>query len=75
MKNITLSANEHLIAEARRQAMNEHTTLNAMFREWLEEYVNKQRRTNEAMNTIRDLRAKYSIGGRKFTREEMNERR
>lgn len=38
MKNITLSADENLIAAARDMAANEGTTLNARFREWLESH-------------------------------------
>lgn len=75
MKNITLSADEHLIDEARKRAASEHTTLNAKFHEWLEEYVQRGRQVEDAMATIRELRGKYSTEGRKFTREEMNERR
>ena len=74
MKNITLSANEHLIEAARRRAADEHTTLNAKFRQWLENYVERQRQADRAMAVIEELRGKYSTGGRKFTREEMNER-
>ena len=74
MKNITLSADEYLISEARQRAADEHTTLNAKFREWLEDYVQRQQQANLAIDTIEELRGKYSTGGRKFTREEMNER-
>lgn len=75
MRNITLSADEHLIDAARQRAASEHTTLNAKFREWLEGYVQRQQQAGMALDTIRELRGKYSTGGRKFTREEMNERR
>lgn len=74
MKNITLSADEYLIESARQRAVDEHTTLNAKFREWLEDYVQRQNQIGSAMSTIRELRVKYSTDGRKFTREEMNER-
>ena len=74
MKNITLSADENLIAAARELAANEGTTLNARFREWLEDYVQRKRRAEEAMELIRELRTRVRTGGRKFTREEMNER-
>lgn len=76
MKNITLSADENLIAAARETAADEGTTLNARFREWLEDYVRRKRKRNaeEAMELIRELRARVRTGGRKFTREEMNER-
>ena len=39
LKNITLSAEEHLIRAAREKAQHEHTTLNAAFRQWLVRYV------------------------------------
>ena len=39
MKNITLSADETLIQRARLVARARETTLNAAFREWLEQYA------------------------------------
>ena len=74
MKNITLSADEALIEAARRRAAAENTTLNAMFRKWLADYVDRQRQAEKAMATIRHMQALYGTGGRKFTRDEMNER-
>ncbi|ABA57950.1 hypothetical protein [Nitrosococcus oceani] len=74
MKNITLSADEHLIEAARQRAASEHTTLNAKFREWLEDYVQRQQQADEAMAFIRELRKHVRTGGRKFSRDEMNER-
>jgi len=79
LKNITLSADEVLIREARRQAALQNTTLNALFREWLEQYTTEQdadarrlaaARYDEWMQQLTHVNA-----GRKFTREEMNERR
>ena len=74
MKNITLSADEDLIEAARRRAAAEQTTLNAQFRLWLEDYVGRQRQAEKAMRVIRELQGEFSTGGRKFTRDEMNER-
>jgi hypothetical protein len=74
MKNITLSADENLIETARQRAAAEHTTLNEQFRIWLESYVRRKQQADEAIATIKDLQGKYSTGGRKFTRDEMNER-
>ena len=42
MKNITLSADENLIAAARRRAVAEHTSLNEQFRLWLQKYVRRE---------------------------------
>ena len=72
MKNITFSADEQLIDQARRIAQSQHKTLNQAFREWLESFA----RPNNAVERYEALRKdlKYVRGGHKFTREEMNER-
>ena len=74
MRNITLSADEDLIDEARRRALLENTTLNAEFRLWLENYVGRKRQAERAMAHDARTAREVSTGGRKFTREEMNER-
>ena len=42
MKNITLTADDDLIAAARERALSEGTTLNEQFRLWLEQYARKR---------------------------------
>lgn len=74
MKNITFSADEHLIEAARRKASSENTTLDEQFRLWLESYVQPAQRTNESIKSIREAQRSIRTGGRKFTSEEMNER-
>ena len=74
MKNITLSADENLIEAARQRAMAEHTTLNEQFRIWLGHYVGHEQQAAEAMKVIRELQGSIFTGGRRFTRDEMNER-
>jgi hypothetical protein len=74
MKNVTLSADEGLIEAARERARAEHTTLNEQFRRWLKDYTRREQQADEAMAVIRELRGKVRTGGRKFTRDEMNER-
>lgn len=74
MKNITLSAEEHLIEAARARARAEHTTLNEQFRRWLGEYAQRQRKADAAAAVIDELGERLRTGGRRFTREEMNER-
>lgn len=74
MKNITLSADEALIDAARERARADHTTLDEQFRLWLGAYVQHQSRADAAMSAITELRSKVRTGGRKFTRDEMNER-
>jgi hypothetical protein len=74
MKNITLSADEGLIEAARERARAEHTTLNEQFRCWLKDYARSEQQADEAMAVVRELRGRVRTGGRKFTRDEMNER-
>lgn len=73
MKNITLSADEHLIEAARERARSEHSTLNEQFRRWLAKYARKQEQLRLYDETIEELRGKLKVG-RKLTRDEMNER-
>jgi len=71
-KNITLSAQEEAIREGRRRAALEHTTLNELFRRWLDDYVARGTTTDRYPSLIAHL--SHVRAGRKFTREEMNER-
>jgi hypothetical protein len=73
MKNITLSADDKLIAAARARAHAEQTTLNEQFRRWLADYVSSDQQAQDAMAVIQELRGKLRVG-RKLTREEMNGR-
>ena len=72
MKNITLSADEALIAKARERAKEENTTLNQRFREWLEDYSRAKNNTKNDLDALFD-RLQTNTGD-PFTREEMNER-
>ena len=64
MKNVTLSADEHLIETARAVAKARHTTLNQAFRDWLGEYT---ARTSDAV-AVEELynRLDYVSAGRKY---------
>ena len=74
MKNITFSADEHLIEAARKRAREERTTLNEEFRRWLEQYSQQATQEERAMAIIDRIASYARIGDRKFTRDEMNER-
>jgi hypothetical protein len=73
MKNITLSADEHLIERARHIAQSQHKTLNAAFREWLEDFVAKSGSLAEYDQLMERLRRRVRSSG-PYTRDEMNER-
>lgn len=74
MKNITLSAPAALIEAARKRAEQQQTTLNAEFRQWLESYTQRSQTTERALDLMARVGRYASSGGRKFSREEMNER-
>jgi len=74
MKNITLSADESLIEAARERARAEQSTLNAEFRRWLRSYTQQKDKGAAYDALMDDLRTRVSSSGKKFTRDEMNER-
>jgi hypothetical protein len=72
MKNVTLSADADLIEQARAVARAQHKTLNAAFREWLQQYAAQSGNAQEVGSLMRRLG--HVRAGRHFTRAEMNER-
>ena len=74
MENVTFSANEHLIRAARERAQASGTTLDEEFRRWLAAYVGRDELARRTMETIEELSGRVRTWGRKFTRDEMNER-
>jgi len=72
MKNITLTADEDLIEQARLVARSQHRTLNAAFRDWLVQFTAQSGNAKDFDALMRRL--KHVKAGRHFTRDEMNER-
>jgi len=72
LKNVTLSAEESLINKARKLATTNQTTLNALFRRWLERLTGQSTSDHEFHELMN--RFSYVKSGGPFSREEMNER-
>lgn len=72
MKNITLSADEDLIEQARLIARSQCETLNAAFRRWLLQYTAQGGSGRDVESLMKRLR--HVKAGHHFTRDEMNER-
>lgn len=72
MKNVTLSADEDLIEQARLIARSQRKTLNAAFREWLVQFTAQPGSGCEVDSLMKRLR--HIRAGRHFNRDEMNER-
>jgi hypothetical protein len=72
MKNITLSADEDLIEQARTVARSQHTTLNAAFREWLTQFTASAGDGQSFDTLMKQMR--HVNAGSHFSRDEMNTR-
>jgi hypothetical protein len=62
-----------LIEQARRVARAQHKILSRVFREWLESYAHPESRLVDQYDALMK-RLNYVAAGRKFAREEMNQR-
>ena len=72
LTNVTFSIDPFLLKKARDKAVAERKALNVLFREWVGRYVSNKRPTSEYRSAMKRL--DYAHPGRKFNREEMNER-
>lgn len=74
LRNITLSADDQLIARARAKADAAQTSLNVEFRKWLATFASVT--DDGAVARFRQVMAQFSHvdAGQAFTRDEMNER-
>ena len=72
MTNVTISLPEQVLADARKQALADNTSINAVVGDYLRQYAGRL----QAVKKYDDLmkRLKHVNAGRKFTRDEMNER-
>lgn len=76
LTNVTFSADKLVLERARARAVKKNTTINQEFRAWLQQYADED--AAERVRAFKEIMAKMnyaSSGGRKFTRDEMNERR
>ncbi len=74
VRNITFSAEDDLIEQARTVAARNHRSLNDEFRDWLAKYAQEGRKAKlsfrEVLSQFKDVTVT-----RKYSRDEMNERR
>lgn len=73
MKNVTISADEVVLEQARMRARAEHRTLNELVRQWLEQYVAQPGAGGNYDGLM--ARLDHVSAGRRFGRGEMHERR
>lgn len=76
MANLTLSLDDGLLHKAREAALREHTSVNALVREYLIRYVDAKSRRLEALHTLDALAERsVSTSDEAWTRESLHERK
>jgi hypothetical protein len=76
MTNVTLSIDEENLRQARVLALQEGTSLNAVIREFVKDYIAGHKHYQQVIERILQQaeQSRYNSGGRKWTREELHER-
>ncbi|EFI35423.1 CopG-like DNA-binding protein [Desulfonatronospira thiodismutans ASO3-1] len=76
MANITLKVEDELLKKARSLAGRKNTSLNAVVRKMLRDFVNSDAKVQEAIDSLDDFYRKCdaAIGTGSWTRDELHER-
>lgn len=76
MTNVTIAVDEELLKQARIRALEQGTSVNALLREYLEEYVGLRNRRAKAVEELLAIskRSRSRRGNRSWTRDELHER-
>lgn len=75
MANLTLSVDDDILQKAREAAVREHTSVNAVVREFLIRYVDTRSRRLEALDTLDTLAAQtHSRSSGDWSRESLHKR-
>ena len=79
MANLTITVDEQVLKKARMRALEEDTSVNAVLRDYLEDYaradVERQRAVDRVLASSRESGSGSGPGGRTWTREDLYEER
>jgi len=77
MGNLTIKVDDEALKKARLRALEEGTSVNALLREFLDDYAGVNRARKEAVKEVLALarRSRARRGGRTWTRDELHERK
>lgn len=70
--NVTFAINDHLVRKARAKASRQNSSLNRVFGDWLQHYVEQDAAARNFDAVMRELAR--TKAGKRFSRDEMNER-
>jgi len=75
MANLTLSVDDGILQKAREAALREHTSVNALVREYLIRYVDAKSRRLEAIDALDELATRsHSRSSEAWSRGELHRR-
>lgn len=75
MANLTLVVDDELLQAARVRALREGTSVNALVRTWLEDWLNAEAAHAQATDDLLSLAAAHRAGvSAPWTRDELHER-
>lgn len=76
MSNLTITVDPDVLKQARLRALEQGTSVNALLREFLENYTGVHRERDDAVRDLLALSARATSrrGGRSWTRDELHER-
>ena len=76
MTNVTLSIDEKDLKQARILALQQGTSVNAVIRAYLRNYIRQSNQYQQVTERIlqQSDQSQFSSGGRKWTRDELHER-
>jgi uncharacterized protein DUF6364 len=77
MVDLTIKVDDEVLSRAEARAQQEQTSLDALVRGYLESYAGSEQERARAIDELLELsaRARSSSEGRRWTRDELHERR
>ena len=76
MANLTLSLDDELLQKAREAALREHTSVNALVREYLKQYVSARDRRSSALDALDAVAERTESASRgRWSRESLHDRK
>lgn len=76
MANLTLSLDDELLQKAREAALREHTSVSALVREYLKQYVNARERRLSALDALDAVAERTeSASSERRSRESLHDRK
>lgn len=76
MTNVTLSINEEDLKQARIRALQEGTSLNAVIREFIQDYIGRNEHYRQVTERLLQQaeQSQFNSGDRQWSRDELYER-